>query len=160
MTEEKQVENKSNEAQPSLEAIHFYIKEQSCKVPQGFMIFNEEWKPEVNVELDYKHEALGNDVYEVVIRLGITAKNNQRTAYTVELLQAGVFRIKNIPDEQKNLLLNIYCPNMIYPYARKAVADLTHSAGFQSLSLVPVNFEMVYQQRLAKEAKPELNPIH
>lgn len=153
MARESIAEN-MNEIQPSLEMIHFYVKEQSCKVPQGFVVFNEEWKPEINVELDYKHEALGHNLYEVVIRLGITAKNNQRTAYIVDVQQAGVFRVNNIPtQEQKTNLLNVYCPNLIYPYARKVVADLTGSAGFQVLSLVPVNFEMIYLQRLAKEEK-------
>lgn len=144
-----------------LEFIHVYTKEQSCKVPQGYRAFYNEWKPDINIALDYKHEALPEDLYEVSLQFSVTAENAGETAYQLKLEQAGIFKIKHfINEEQKNQLLNIYCPSLVFPYVRKAIADLTQSAGFQALSLSPISFENIYQQRQANGVEEKPEPVH
>lgn len=86
--------------------------------------------------------------FEVVVTLNLTMKVNQQTAVTLEVQQAGLFHIEGFNKEQQAYLLGAYCPNMLFPYARKAVADLCLSAGFAAVPLPPINFESLYEQRL------------
>lgn len=139
--------------QPIFEIRHLYVKEHSCKVPHSPDIYQDEWKPEVNMEMSAKHEKMKDSLYEVVLRLAITAKNNQRSAYVVEVHQAGIFKLEGFDEEQMKSLLSGYCPNQLYPYARKMIADITQAAGFQPLILSPVNFEALYMQQQQKASE-------
>jgi preprotein translocase subunit SecB len=125
----------------------FYVKEQTCKIPQGAAVFKEEWKPEVQLEMNVKHEKLGPKEHEVVLRLSLVAKNQQRTAFSLEVQQAGIFLLENFTEEQLNFILQAHGPSILYPYARKVVADMVYAAGLPSINLAPINFEGLYHQQ-------------
>lgn len=126
-----------------------YVKEQSCKVPYAPAIFqHKDAKPETNLELNVKNFPQQENKFEVVVTLNLTMKINQQTAVTIEVQQAGLFHIEEFNKEQQAYLLGAYCPNVIFPYARKAVSDLCLSAGFTAVPLPPINFESLYQQRM------------
>ncbi|HRE16585.1 MAG TPA: protein-export chaperone SecB [Rhodocyclaceae bacterium] len=129
-----------------------YVKDLSLEVPNAPQIFLDRDAPEVNVQLNTQGTAIGEGVFDVVLTVTVTAKIGDKTVFLVEVGQAGVFRIVNIPEEQMEPLIAVACPNILFPYAREAVSDAITRAGFQPIVLQPVNFEAMYVQRLEEQA--------
>ncbi|MFI4938024.1 MAG: protein-export chaperone SecB [Candidatus Berkiellales bacterium] len=130
-----------------------YVKDLSFETPHAPEIFREEWKPEVNVDLQTKTNRLEEDVYEVVIHLTVTVKMGQRVAFLVEVHEAGIFSIKGLTQDQLGHALGSMCPNILYPYARETISDVVIRGGFPQLLLAPVNFDALYLQQLEKQGK-------
>lgn len=135
-----------------------YVKDLSVEVPNAPQIFLERDAPEINVQLNTQGTALGDGVFDVVLTVTVTAKLADKTVFLVEVGQAGIFRVANIPDEQMEPLIAVACPNILFPYAREAVADAITRAGFQPIVLQPVNFEAMYVARLEEQAAAVANP--
>ncbi|MCD6048420.1 MAG: protein-export chaperone SecB [Gammaproteobacteria bacterium] len=129
-----------------------YLKDCSFEVPHSPEIFRIEWQPNVEFELQILTQALADDVFEVIVAGTVTATVDKKVAFLAEVKQAGIFTLKNIPEEQMPLLLNIVCPNILFPYFRETVSSLTARGTFPQLTLDPINFEALYQQRLAQQA--------
>jgi len=121
-------------------------------VPNAPEIFLEREQPQVEIQLNTGGRAVGDGVYEVVLTVTVTAKMPEKTVFLVEVGQAGIFRIQNVPEEQMEPLIAVACPNILFPYAREAVSDAISRAGFQPILLQPVNFEGMYMQRLQEQA--------
>lgn len=94
-------------------------------------------------------------MYEVVLTVTVTTTLGEKTVFLVEVGQAGIFRIQNVPEEQLEPLVAIACPNVLFPYAREAISDAVTRAGFQPVLLQPVNFEAMYMQRLQESQNAE-----
>ena len=105
---------------------------------------------EVEVGLRTRSEQIGEDVYECVLTLTVTATVGDKTLFLVEASQAGMFTIRGIPADEMQPVLMIACPNVLFPYARETIADATMRAGFPPMHLAPINFEVLYQQQLAQ----------
>lgn len=129
-----------------------YVKDFSLEVPNAPQIFLDRDAPEVNLQLNTQGDAIGDGVFDVVLTVTVTAKIKDKTVFLVEVGQAGIFRIVNIPQEQMEPLIAVACPNILFPYAREAVSDAITRAGFQPIVLQPVNFEAMYVQRLEEQA--------
>ncbi len=129
----------------------FYIKQQSTQTPNAPNIFqlqmDKDNKPETQVEMKIDSRELGDHRYEVTLGFHITLKIQQQTALRCEVQQAGIFRIKECTAEQRQFLLEGYCPGILHPYARKVVADLSWNAGFLPITLPPIDFEQARRQR-------------
>lgn len=132
-----------------------YLKDASFEVPQAPEVFSGEWKPETELRLNSQGRELEEGVFEVELTLTITVRNGGNTAYLVEIKQAGLFTVRGFGDEQKRYFLASYCPGVLFPFAREAVADLSGKGGFPSLSLDPINFEALYAQRLQQQQAPD-----
>ena len=148
-------------AAPKLEIKRFYVKEQSCKVPHAPGIFNVEGTPETQVEISNHKYKQDNGEIDVILKLNITLKLNQQTALNLHVEQVGTFILQNFNAEQEHLVLGTYCLSLLFPYARKIVADLSMSAGFVAINLPPVNFDQMYlqqQEQAKKQAKQPLEP--
>ncbi len=130
-----------------------YTKDISFETPNSPQIFLEQWKPEVNLQMRSTASPQSEDIYEVVLTLQVTAKQGERTAYLVEVHQAGIFNIKGFNETDMGLMLGSFCPNILFPYAREAVSDLVTKGGFPQLLLAPVNFDALYAQMRAQQAK-------
>jgi len=130
-----------------------YVKDLSVEVPNAPAIFLEREAPQVEVLLNTQGANLGDGAYEVVLTVTVTAKLGEKTVFLVEVGQAGIFRIVNVPEEQVEPLIAVACPNLLFPYAREAVSDATTRAGFAPIVLQPVNFEAMYMDRLQQEAQ-------
>jgi preprotein translocase subunit SecB len=128
-----------------------YVKDLSYEAPNSPQIFKETWAPKVEIDLQTKSARLEDGVYEVVLTVTTTVKVNDKAAFVAEVHQAGIFTIRNFPDDQIQHLLGSFCPNIIFPYARESITDLVTRGGFPQLYLSPINFDAVYQQKLAKE---------
>ncbi len=140
--------------QPVFGIEKLYVKDASLEVPNAPQIFLEAGTPSIGLEVHTAAEKLGDGVYEAVLTVTATSKlGEDKTVFLVEISQAGIFRIQNIADEDVEPLLGIACPNILYPYVREAISDLTVRAGFPPVVLQPMNFENVYQQQ--KQAQAE-----
>ena len=141
---------------PQLEIQKIYLKDVSLEAPHTPAIFTEGWQPETSVQLNNASTQIGEDVYEAVLTLTVTTKVGEKTAYLVEVQQAGIFTIKGFSGEQLGQVLGAFCPNTLFPFAREALSSLISKGGFPPLLLNPINFDALYKQRLqAQQAKVE-----
>jgi len=161
MAQAPEAASKENEAGQAAEAgfaiEKLYVKDASIEVPNAPQIFTDRTPPQVNVELGNSASKLDDGVFEVSIKVTVTAKIEDNTAFLVEVTQAGIFAIRGIPDENLEAILAITCPNILFPYAREAVSDMVTRAGFMPILLNPINFEALYAQQQAEAngaAKP------
>ncbi len=138
--------------QPVFAIEKLYVKDLSVEVPNAPEIFLEREQPQLEVQLNTGGRGIGEGVYEVVLTVTVTAKLADKTVFLVEVGQAGIFRIQNVPEEQIEPLIAVACPNILFPYAREAVSDAVGRAGFQAVVLQPVNFEGMYMQRLQEQS--------
>ena len=123
-----------------------YLKDTSFETPNSPAVFTEQWEPDVNVELQTSGTPLSDEVHEVVLTVTVTAKLDDKTAYLVEVHQAGVFTATGFAEDELGHLLGSYCPSVLFPYAREAISDLVTKGGFPQLLLAPVNFDALYAQ--------------
>lgn len=126
-----------------------YLKDASLEMPNSPEIFRAEWRPQANVELNTEHRLLDESAYEVIIIATVTTKLDGKTAYLCEVHAAGVFTIAGFDTQTLDGLLGSYCPTILFPYAREAISDFTSRAGFPAMVLAPVNFDVLYAQKLA-----------
>jgi preprotein translocase subunit SecB len=94
-------------------------------------------------------------IYETAVTVTVTTKVGDKVAFLVEAKEAGIFEIRNVPQEQMPLILNVVCPNIVYPYLRANVADVIQRAGFPPIHLAEINFEALYQQRLQQQQEQQ-----
>ena len=132
-----------------------YVKDASIEVPAAPQIFTNRTAPQINVELGNSATRLEDGVFEVAIKVTVTAKIEDATAFLVEVTQAGVFAIRGIADENLEVVLAITCPNILFPYAREAVSDMVTRAGFMPVLLNPINFEALYAQQKMEQNTSE-----
>lgn len=124
-----------------------YLKDGSLETPGTPEVFRQSWKPEAKVELNTRHQAIDENLHEVVVTVTVTAQMEEKTVYLCEVHQAGVFTVTGFEDTVRDQLLGAYCPSVLFPYAREAVTDLTAKAGFPPMTLSPVNFDALYARR-------------
>ena len=150
----------STAAQPIFNIEKTYVRDLSLEVPNAPHIFMEGDTPEVQNQLQTQATPVGEGLFESVVGVNVTAKIGDKTVFLVELKQAGVFRIQHVPEQDLDPILAIACPNILFPFAREVVADAVNRAGFPPVLLAPVNFEAVYQQRLAEaQAAAQTSPV-
>jgi preprotein translocase subunit SecB len=140
-------------AQPGFGIEKLYVRDASIEVPNAPQIFTERTAPQVNVELGNAAQRLDEGIFEVSIKVTVTAKIGEKTAFLVEVTQAGIFAIRNVPDENLEAIIGITCPNILFPYAREAVSDMVTRAGFAPVLLNPINFEALYMQQKQQQAE-------
>ena len=132
-----------------------YLKDVSFEAPNPPEMFKTQFQPEIQMNLNLETNNLEDNVFEVVLTVTVTAKANDKSAFLVELKQAGVFTLKGFDDENLGPMLGIYCPNVLFPYARESVANLVSKGGFPQLLLEPVNFEALYNQHIQTQPGSE-----
>ena len=143
-----------DQVQPSFNIEKLYVKGVSLEVPHAPSIFLEREAPQIDMQMQSDSSAIGEGVYEVVITVTLTAKlaAANKTMFLIEAQQAGIFQLRNIPSQEMESLLSVMCPNILYPYIREVLTDVSVRAGFAPVLLNPVNFEALYQQKLAQAA--------
>lgn len=139
-------------AAPAFSIEKLYIKDASVEIPNAPQIFTERETPQISIELANAAQMLGEGIHEVAIKVTVTAKIGDKTAFLIEVSQAGIFAVRNVPEENLEMIIAITCPNILFPYAREAVSDLTVRAGFAPVLLNPINFEALYMQQKEQSA--------
>lgn len=150
MTEQTNKEQ-NDETQFMIQRI--YIKDLSYETPNTPTVFQQQWEPELNLELNTTSNQLEQGVYEVVLTVTATVANQKTTAFLCEVKQAGIFTIQGAAAPQLEHLLNSFCPNILFPYAREAITSQVIRGSFPQLVLAPINFDALYMQQMEEKQK-------
>lgn len=145
----------SQEKAPSFSMQRTYLKDLSLEMPNAPAILLEQEGPTVEVQLNVGGQRLAETIFETSVTATVTTRINDKVLYLVEATQAGIFEAANIPDEQLDPLLGIVCPTMLYPYLRANVADAITRTSLPALHLAEVNFQALYEQRIAELAQQQ-----
>jgi preprotein translocase subunit SecB len=137
---------------PVFQIQRIYLKEASLEQPNSPAILLEQEQPGVDIQLGVEATPVAEGVFEVCVTATVQTKINDRTVFLVECKQAGIFEIRNLPDDQMGPIMGIACPQIVYPYLRGNVADLITRAGFPPVHLAEINFQAMYEQQQAQAA--------
>ncbi len=148
------------ERPPQFEIQKLYLKDVSFETPNSPQVFTGEWKPDTNVELSTEAQKLDENVHEVVLTITVTARVDEKIAYLVETKQAGVFTLTGFAADQLGHLLGSYCPNVLFSFAREAIADLIVKGGFPHFFLNPINFDLLYAEHQKNQASTKASKVH
>lgn len=136
-----------------------YVKDLSLEIPHAPGIFLERENPQIDLQLHSQATPIEEGLFEVVITVTVTAKLKEKAKvmFLIETRQAGVFQVRNLPQEELEQVLGVVCPNILFPYVREVVSDVAVRAGFAPVLLNPINFDVLYQQQkqLQAQATPQ-----
>jgi preprotein translocase subunit SecB len=158
LTTEQDVNMSEQEQNPVFAIQRMYLKGLSLELPHAPAIFLESQQPTVEVQLDIGHSEVVEAIHEAVVTVTLTTKVSEKVAFLIEVSQAGIFEIRNVPAEQMDFLLNVVCANMVFPYLRANLADAVQRTGFPPIHLTEFNFEAIYQQRLEQAQQQSGSP--
>lgn len=141
---------------PVFQIQRMYLKDLSLEQPNSPAILLQQAQPQVDINLTLAAEPVSEGIYEVSVTATVTTKVEDKTLFLIEAKQAGIFEIRNVPEEQMEGIIGIVCPQMVYPYLRAVVSDVCTRAGFPPVLLSEVNFQAMFeaqqQQRAAMAA--------
>jgi preprotein translocase subunit SecB len=133
-----------------------YVKDVSFESPSAPDIFSfKQWEPKIELNINNAHTRLNDQMYEAVLTVTATVKQEDKTAFLIEVQQAGIFAITGFSEQDLGYLIGSQCMNILLPYARETVSDLTTRGGFPPLILAPVNFDALYQQHVKEQQAKE-----
>lgn len=133
-----------------------YTKNLSFETTNTPAVFQQRWEPELSLDLNTNHVTLEDSIYEVTLTVTATVKNENTTAFLVEVQQAGIFTIKGAETAQLDHLLGSFCPSILFPYAREAITAEVIRGSFPQLVLAPINFDALYMQQMQnKQQAPD-----
>ena len=136
-----------------------YLKGTSLEQPNSPAILLEQEQPSVDINLGVNAENVAEGVFEVTVTATVQTKIQDKTVFLVECQQAGIFEIRNIPEDQMGGIIGVACPQIVYPYLRGNVADLIQRGGFPPVHLAEINFQAMYQQQQAAAAEGGDTPV-
>ena len=135
-----------------------YIKDVSFEAPNSPSVFLEEAiSPETKINLANTHDKIGDDSYDVCLKIRVESTFDDKTIFIAEVEQAGVFVIKGYTEDEIKGLIAVFCPNTLFPYIRELVSSLVTKAGFPALLLQPINFDALYAQALEETEQKTKN---
>lgn len=132
-----------------------YVKDLSYEAPNTPQIFTEEWRPKVDIQLSNTAAKLADGVFEAILSVTVTVRFEEKTAYLVEVQQAGIFNLTGFPEEHLGAVMGTICPNILFPFAREVISDVVTKAGFPQLLLAPVNFDAMYAQEMQRQREAQ-----
>lgn len=140
---------------PAVGIITQYVKDLSVENPNAPDVFQWPEPPQIDVQFNIGAESAGNDVHEVTLKLTLTATSQRGTIYMVDLAYCGLVGMRNVPEDQAHAFLYAEAPRLLFPFARRVVADAVRDAGFPPLMVDPVDFNGLYAQQLAARRAEE-----
>ncbi|MBP9714142.1 MAG: protein-export chaperone SecB [Sterolibacterium sp.] len=132
-----------------------YAKDISLEIPNAPQVFLSQDNPAIEMQLQTEAANIEDGLYEVTVTVTITAKHADKTVFLVEVGQAGIFQLRNLPTDNIEPILGVACPNIVFPYLRETVSDLVTRAGFPPVLLAPINFEAMYAQRVQAQQQAQ-----
>jgi len=139
-------------AEPVFQIQRVYLKDLSLEQPNSPAILLEQTQPTVDIQLGVEAQNVAEGIFEVCVSATVQTKIEERTVFLVEAKQAGIFEIRNLPEDQMGPILGIACPQIVYPYLRGNVADAVQRGGFPPVHLAEINFQAMYEQQQAQAA--------
>lgn len=149
-----------NSTQPTFTVEKLFVKDLSIEVPNAPRIYLERETPQVEIQMNNVANPIDDGFFEVLLTVTVTAKLGDKSVFLVEATQGGVFQIRNVPQQEMEVVLGVTCTNILYPYVREVVSDAVVRAGFPPVVLAPVNFEAIFQARQQSQAQPNTAPTH
>ena len=146
-------------SRPHLGIERIYLRDLSFESPEAPGVFGSGRQPQVEIDIGTRAHRLEDSRFEVVLTLTVEARDDERTLLIVELQQAGIFRVTGMDETTRRQVLAVACPNVLFPYARETIDQLTVKGNFPPFMLAPVNFEALYadaqKRREAEQGQPE-----
>ena len=152
----------SEQATPVFQIQRVYLKDLSLEQPNSPAILLQQEQPNVDIQLGVEATPVAEGLFEVAVTATVHTKIDDKTLFLVEAKQAGIFEIRNIPEDQMGPIMGIACPQIVYPYLRGNVADIINRAGFPPVHLAEINFQAMYEQQqadLAQQQQASPSPI-
>ena len=149
--------NEEDNGEVQISILGQYIKDLSFENPtpaQTIQKLSTE-QPSMNINVNLNAQQMGDDVYEVDLKITATALSGEDTAFVAELLYSGLFGIKNLPEDQLQPFLMVEAPRQIFPFARRILSDITRDGGFPPLMLEPIDFAKLYHQQIQAAAEQQ-----
>ncbi|MBS3746192.1 MAG: protein-export chaperone SecB [Wenzhouxiangellaceae bacterium] len=143
--------NGQDSQQASMALQHVFLKDCSFEAPGALGLDQAQGQPDMNMNLSQRVNQHGDDRYEVVLTVTVTAKQGEATAFIAEVHYGGVFQLQGFSEQQLPYVINVHCPNVLYPYARAQISTLISAGGFFSPPLQPINFEAIFAQRVSEQ---------
>ena len=144
-------DKKTESDKPQFELQHVYVKDISFESPYAPEIFQQKWEPKVSIDLNQEHKVLSPEAHEVALMMTVTVKLGEKEAYIAEVKQAGIFTVRNFSKDQLEHFLQVFCPDLLYPYLRESISNLVIKGGFAPLYVAPVNFEALFRKKKAEQ---------
>jgi len=136
---------------PQVGVLAQYVKDMSFENPNAPAVFQWQSQPQTDVQFNINTQVAGEDMHEVSLKIDITATATEGTAFRIELLYAGLFALRNVPADQLQPFLLAEAPRLLFPFARKIIADAAMEGGFPPLRLDPIDFAGLYLQSTAQQ---------
>jgi preprotein translocase subunit SecB len=143
-------DEQTSDQNPVFQIQRVYLKEASLEQPNSPQILLEQEQPAVDIQLGVDATPVVDGIFEVCVTATITTKIGDRTVFLVEAKQAGIFEIRNVPQDQMGVIMGVACPQIVYPYLRGNVADIVTRAGFPPVHLAEINFQAMFEQQQAQ----------
>jgi preprotein translocase subunit SecB len=143
---------------PVFQIQRVYLKDLSLEQPNSPAILLEQEQPTVDIQLGVDAQPVTDGIFEITVSATVQTKIQDRTVFLVEAKQAGIFEIRNLPQDQMGPIMGIACPQIVYPYLRSNVADIIQRGGFPPVHLAEINFQAMFEQQQA-QAAGQASPI-
>lgn len=154
MKNEESKPEHDQQKKPQFTLLKIYLKDLSFESPRPVeTLLKPVERADINFQLNSETRRVSDDIYEVVLTVTVTARKEEAVLYLVEVKQAGVFTLKDFSEEEFKAMINSYCPNILFPYAREVVSSMVERGGFPQLLLKPINFDALYMQHLEKQTQ-------
>ena len=141
------------QATPVFQIQRVYLKDLSLEQPNSPAILTSTQQPSVDIQLAVGMEQVADGIVEVTVTATVTTKIEDKAVFLVEAKQAGIFEVRNLPEDQMGPIIGIACPQIIYPYLRGNVADVIQRAGFPPVHVAEINFQAMYEQQQQQAAE-------
>jgi len=141
----------SEAQQPAFQIEKIYLKDLSLELPNAPQVFMQQGQPQLEIQIATESAQIVEGSFEVSVTATVTARAGDKTMFLAEAVQAGIFQLRNVPQEELGPLLGIGCPTILFPYLRETISDLVTRGGFPPVLLSPISFEALYMQRLQQQ---------
>lgn len=150
VTDEQDQAANGGDTAPQVGVISQYVKDLSFENPNAPAVYQWQGQPKIDVQFNIGSQKVGDDVHEVALKVEVTAQSDDRTVFKIELVYAGLFALRNIPEEQLQPFLLAEAPRILFPFARRIISDAAVDGAFPPLMLDPIDFGALYMQRAAQ----------
>lgn len=129
-----------------------YVKDLSFENPDApASLMGQKSQPKIDLSVNIQAQKLQEHTYEISLHITAKAVAEDKTLFLADLDYAGIFTIAEVLDAQKELVLLVYCPSILFPFARRIIADVTRDGGFPPLMIDPIDFNALYHKRNASD---------
>ena len=148
-------DTQQNAQRPEFRMQKMFIKDLSFENPNAPDVYinPQQSEPKVELNLNLNHKKLNDDHFEVTLQVfaKVASKEDDKALFILEIEHAGIFLVKNIPEEHIEMVLGVDCPTLLFPFTRQIVSQVTVDGGFSPFLMEPVNFMALFQNAKAKK---------